>query len=61
LGQNYERFEQIVLLLSEIYDKKYLNDETAQRLTVLIQNMAKDGNFGPQFNVIYQNKLTQQQ
>ena len=53
LGQNYERFEQIVLLLSEIYDKKYLNDETAQRLTVLIQNMAKDGNFGHQFQVIY--------
>jgi hypothetical protein len=49
LGQSYERFELIVVLLSEIYDKKYLNDETIPRLTALIQNMAKDGTFGPQF------------
>jgi hypothetical protein len=49
LGQSYERFELIVVLLSEIYDKKYLNDETIPRLTALIQNMAKDATFGPQF------------
>ena len=61
LGQSYERFELIVILLSEIYDKKYLNDETIPKLGALIQNMAKDATFGPQFQVIYQNKLTAQQ
>lgn len=49
LGQSYERFELIVVLFSEIYDKKYLSDETIPRLTALIQNMAKDATFGPQF------------
>ncbi len=53
LGANYERFELIVILLSEIYDKKYLNEETVPKLTAIIQNMAKDATFGPQFQVIY--------
>jgi hypothetical protein len=35
--------------LSEIYEKKYLNEETIPKLAVLIQNMAKDATFGPQF------------
>ncbi len=36
LGQSYERFELVVVLLSEIYEKKYLNEETIPKLAVLI-------------------------
>jgi importin-5 len=36
LGQSYERFELIVILLSEIYEKKFLNEETVPKLSILI-------------------------
>jgi hypothetical protein len=42
-------------------NKKYLNDKTGIKLSYLIQNMAKDPTFGPQFQLIYQNKLTTEQ
>lgn len=61
LGQDYQRFEQVVILLSDIANKKYLNDETAPKIATIIQNMAADGTFGPRFQLIYQNKLTVEQ
>lgn len=48
----------MVIILSEITQKKYVTDETGKKLAGLIQNMANDPTFGPQFQLIYQNKLT---
>ena len=58
LGEQYQRFELVVIILSEITQKKYVTDETGKKLAGLIQNMANDPTFGPQFQLIYQNKLT---
>lgn len=61
LGEQYQHFERIVILLSDITQKKYVTDETGLKLAGLIANMSKDPNFGPQFQTIYQNKLTSEQ
>ena len=61
LGEQYQRFEQVVLIISDILNKKYLNDDTTVRLATLVKGMAADPTFGPQFQLIYQNKLTADQ
>ncbi len=61
LGEQFQRFEQIVLILAEISNKKYLSETTVPKLATLLQGMAADANFGPQFQLIYQNKLTEEQ
>lgn len=61
LGEQYQNFERIVILLADITQKKYVSDETGVKLAGIIQNMSKDPTFGPQFQLIYQNKLTADQ
>ena len=61
LGEQYQHFERIVVLLSDITQKKYVSDETGLKLATLISNMSKDPTFGPQFQTIYHNKLTSEQ
>ena len=50
-----------MILLSDIIQKKYVTEETGLKLAAIISNMSKDANFGPQFQTIYQNKLTAEQ
>lgn len=61
LGDQYQYFERIVILLSDIIQKKFVTEETGLKLAAIISNMSKDPNFGPQFQTIYQNKLTSEQ
>ena len=61
LGQQYQRFDQVIILLSDIYQKKYLNDETIPKLQTFIHQLANDGTLGPQFQVTFNNKLTTDQ
>lgn len=58
LGEQYQRFEQIVILLSDITQKKYVSDETGIKLTNIIKGMANDATFSAQFNTVCTNKLT---
>jgi hypothetical protein len=44
LGQNFERLEKFVLILSEICVKKQSDDITLDRLSVIIANMSQDQN-----------------
>jgi hypothetical protein len=37
LGENYANFERVVLILSEILQKKYLKDETGVKLATLVK------------------------
>jgi len=49
LGEQYQRFEQVVILLSDITQKKYVSEETGAKLSQLLKGMANDATFGPQF------------
>ena len=61
LGEQYQRFEQVVILLSDITQKKYVNDETGVKLSNIIKGMASDATFSAQFNTVCANKLTADQ
>jgi hypothetical protein len=47
LGDQYQHFERIVILLSDIVQKKYVTDETGAKLASVILGMSKDATFGP--------------
>ena len=49
LGDQYQRFEQVVLILSDIARQKYLNEATIPKICSLVQGISSDGNFGPLF------------
>jgi len=61
LGEQYQRFEQVILILAEIAKQKYLNETTVPKIQSLLKGISVDPNFGPQFQLIYQNKLTEEQ
>ncbi len=46
-GEQYQNFERIIILLSDITQKKYVNDETGAKLANLISSISKDQTFGP--------------
>jgi hypothetical protein len=47
--------------LAEIAKQKYLNETTVPKIQSLLKGISVDPNFGPQFQLIYQNKLTEEQ
>lgn len=59
LGEQYQRFEQIVILLSEITNEKYVTEETGKKLATIIKNMASHETFSQQFWTIVNNKLVE--
>ena len=58
LGEQYQHFELVVLILSEVMQKKYLNEETGVKLARIVQHLAQDAVMGPHFKAIFENKLT---
>ena len=58
IGEQYQRFEQVVVILGEILDKKYITEQTGVKLATFIKNAAADPNLGAHFKVIYENKLS---
>ncbi len=60
LGDQFQRFELVILILSEILQKKYLEDETGMKLARFLQGIANDPQLGPHFKVIYDNKVTEE-
>lgn len=61
LGEQYQRFEQVILILADISKQKYLNEATVPKIQALVKNISTDATFGPQFQLIFQNKLTEEQ
>lgn len=61
LGEQFQRFEQVILILADIAKAKYLNEATVPKLQMLAKSISSDATFGPQFTLIYQNKLTEEQ
>lgn len=59
LGDQYQRFEQVITILGEILDKKYIEVETGAKLANFVKNIANDANLGPHFKTIFDNKLSQ--
>ena len=60
LGEQYQRFELVVLILSEIMQKKYIDDETGVKLSRFLQFAANDATLGPVFRQIYDSRLTEE-
>lgn len=58
LGDQYQRFEQVITILGDILDKKYVEQETGLKLATFIKQLATDGNLGPHFKTIFDNKLS---
>lgn len=58
LGEQFQRFEQVILILGEILQKKYVNENTGKLLATFIKNASIDANLGPVFKTIYDNKLS---
>ena len=56
LGANNERMEHIVAILGEVCTKKQATDETLDKLSIVITNLAQD----PQFEQICLSKLGEQ-
>lgn len=46
------------MILGEILDKKYVENETGAKLATFIKKLAGDANLGPHFKVIFDNKLS---
>lgn len=59
IGEQYQRFEQIVILLSEITNEKYVTPETGHKLATILKNMASNPTFSEQFWTIVNNKLVE--
>ena len=57
-GDQYQRFELVVLIIAEISNKKYINDETGVKIARILQGIAADATLGPHFQTIVTNKLT---
>jgi len=60
IGDQYQRFEQLVVILGEILDKKYITEQTGVKLAGFIKQATADPNLGSHFKVIYENKLSQE-
>ncbi len=58
MGEQYERFEKVILILSDILDKKYVDENTGRTLASFTKQMANDANLGSHFKTIYDNKLS---
>lgn len=53
LGEQYQRFEQVILILADISKQKYLNEATVPKIQALVKNISSDATFGPQFQLIF--------
>eukprot|EP00347_Sterkiella_histriomuscorum_P012526 403368238 len=58
-GSQYERFEIVILILSEILQQKYLKPDDYDKFAQFLQASSVDQNLGPMFQNICQNRLTQ--
>lgn len=58
LGDQYQRLEQVVVILGEVLDKKFVEIETGVKLATFLKQLATDANLGLHFKTIYDNKLT---
>jgi hypothetical protein len=58
LGDQYQRFEQVILILGEILQKKYINENTGKMLATFIKHASNDATLGPHFKTIFDNKLS---
>ena len=47
LGPNNERLEKFVQILGTICDEEQSNEDTMDRLSVIIANLFQDANLGP--------------
>ena len=58
LGEQFQRIEQIVLILGEILQKKYIKEDTGKLLATFVKNASVDPTIGPHFKTIFDNKLS---
>lgn len=59
-GEQFQRFELVILVLAEILQKKYVEDETGLKLARFLQGVASDSQLGPHFKAIFDNKVTEE-
>jgi importin-5 len=56
VGDQYQRLEQLVIILGTVLQKKYVEDETGLKLARFIKNALSDANVGPHVTT-YASKL----
>lgn len=60
IGTNGERLEQVVTIMGEICWKKQSDEETLEKLSVVIANLNQDSAIGPQFQTLCESKLSEE-
>ena len=60
LGSNYEHLEKLVEILSEILNKKYVDEGTGKSLALFLKNSLADQTLSPMISTVIQNKLSQE-
>ena len=58
-GADGSRFEQVVMIIGDIFKEKYLKKDTQSRLAKVIKHMAQDPAFQAPFKTIFDTKLSE--
>ena len=61
LGQNNERLEQFVSILGTICDPEQADEDTIDRLSVIVANLFQDQALGSQVQAIAEGKLSEEE
>jgi len=59
VGSNFERFDHIVYILGEIFQKKFMNEELKPRIIACLKKIASDQSVQERFNLAF-NKLSKE-
>ena len=60
LGEQFQRFEKLILILGEILQKKYVKEETGIKFAQFLKKAASDANLSAGLQQIIENKLSQE-
>ena len=59
IGDQFQRFEQVILIIGEILNKKYINEEkTGLKIAQFLKKAAVDPSLSQTFKTIFDNKLS---
>ncbi len=58
IGDQYQRFEMLIVILGEVLNKKYVKEETGVLFAQFLKNAASDSVFSGPFKTIFDNKLS---